>query len=146
MNYQQQIETWFADKEPVLIDAVSRLVSIRSIKGDPAPGAPFGPGPAAALDEALKVAEEFGLATMNHDGYVGTADLNDQDTALHILAHLDVVHEGTGWTAGRGGRLPPPSSPRWWTACSTAGAPTTTKAPPSPLCWPSNASRTWGCP
>ena len=98
MNYQQQIENWFADKEPLLIDAVSRLVSIRSVKGDPAPGAPFGPGPAAALAEALKVAGEFGLASQDHEGYVGTADLNDKDTALHILAHLDVVDEGTGWT------------------------------------------------
>ena len=62
------------------------------------PGKPFGPGPAAALAEGLKLAEELGFATRNYDNYVGTADLNDKETALHILCHLDVVGEGTGWT------------------------------------------------
>lgn len=99
MNYQSQIETWFADKEPMLLEGISRLVSIRSVKGEPAPGAPFGPGPAAALAEALKLAGEWGLKDpASHEGYVGTADLNNKETALHILGHLDVVNEGEGWT------------------------------------------------
>ena len=29
---------------------------------------------------------------------MGTVDLNDQETALHILGHLDVVDGGEGWT------------------------------------------------
>lgn len=96
--YKEQIESYFADKEPLLIDAVSRLVSIDSVEGVPAPGAPFGPGPAAALDAALKLAEEWGLTAQNHEGYVGTADLCDKEDALHILGHLDVVAPGEGWT------------------------------------------------
>ena len=59
--YKEQIEAYFADKEQLLVDAVCRLVSIDSEEGAPAPGAPFGPGPAAALDEALKLADEWGL-------------------------------------------------------------------------------------
>ena len=99
MNYQQQIESWFAGKEPLLLEGISRLVSIRSVRGEPAPGAPFGPGPAAALTEALALAGEWGLKDpADHEGYVGTADLNDNETALHILGHLDVVNEGEGWT------------------------------------------------
>ena len=98
MDYKKQIDAYFDAKEDELISAVTRLCAIRSVKGDAAPGAPFGPGPAAALDESLKLAGEMGLTTKNVDGYVGTADLNDQDTVLHILGHLDVVGEGTGWT------------------------------------------------
>ena len=99
MKYQEQIEAYFADKEPLLIDCVSRLVSIRSVKGEAQPGKPFGEGPAAALEEALKLCAELGLKDpTSHEGYVGTADLNDQETALHILGHLDVVDEGEGWT------------------------------------------------
>ena len=45
----------------MLVDAVCRLVAIDSVEGEPAPGAPFGPGPAAALDEALKLAAEWVL-------------------------------------------------------------------------------------
>ena len=95
---KELIEQYFADKESVLVDAVSRLVSIDSVEGEPAPGAPFGPGPAAALDEALKLADEWGLITKNHEGYVGTADLCGKPDELHILGHLDVVAPGDGWT------------------------------------------------
>ena len=96
--YKEQIEAYFADKESTLVEAVGRLVSIDSTEGTPAPGAPFGPGPAAALDEALKLAAEWGLNVHNHEGYVGTADLNGEEDALHILGHLDVVSPGEGWT------------------------------------------------
>lgn len=96
--YKERIDQYFKDKEAMLIDGVCRLVSIDSVEGSPAPGAPFGPGPAAALDEALRLADEWGLSTANHEGYVGTADLNDLPDALHILGHLDVVAPGEGWT------------------------------------------------
>ena len=91
MKYQQQIEAYVAEHEQLLIESTCRLCKIRSVKGDAAPGMPFGPGPAAALAEALKVAGEWGLNPINHDNYAGTADLNDKETALHILGHLDVV-------------------------------------------------------
>ena len=95
---REQIEAYFSDKEKLRVEAVSRLVSIDSGEGDGAPGAPFGPGPAAALEEALTIAKEWGLAAENHEGYVGTASLNDGEDALHILGHLDVVAPGEGWT------------------------------------------------
>ena len=95
---REQIEAYFAGKEPLLVEAVSRLVAIDSVEGAPAPGAPFGPGPAAALKEALAIAAEWGLAAQDHEGYVGTADLNGGEDALHILGHLDVVAPGEGWT------------------------------------------------
>lgn len=95
---REQIEAYFSGKEKLLVEAVSRLVSIDSVEGEPAPGAPFGPGPAAALKEALAIAEEWGLTAENHEGYVGTADLNGGEDALHILGHLDVVSPGEGWT------------------------------------------------
>ena len=98
MITKEQIDVWFADKEKLLVEAVSRLVSIDSVEGRPAPGAPFGPGPAAALKEALAIAEEWGLTAENHEGYVGTAGLNGGEDALHILGHLDVVAPGEGWT------------------------------------------------
>ena len=98
--YEQAINTYFDDPavERQLVDAVSRLVRIRSVKGEGGPGMPFGEGPAKALEEALKLCGELGFATENVDGYVGTADLGEGPAGLHILGHLDVVGEGTGWT------------------------------------------------
>jgi succinyl-diaminopimelate desuccinylase len=98
MNYKDQIEAYFSDKGDALVSAVSRLVAIPSVKGETAPGAPFGSGPAQCLEEALTLARELGLTADNQEGYVGTVDLNDGDTVLHILGHLDVVAGGTGWT------------------------------------------------
>ena len=38
---KEQIDAYFADKEGLLVEAVSRLVSIDSVEGAPAPGAPL---------------------------------------------------------------------------------------------------------
>lgn len=97
--YEKEISAYFDDpaRRTELVNAVSRLVAVKSVKGDPAPGAPFGPGPRAALEEALKLCGELGFQTQNYDDHVGLADLSDKPTQLHILGHLDVVGEGTGW-------------------------------------------------
>ncbi|MBR5534210.1 MAG: Sapep family Mn(2+)-dependent dipeptidase, partial [Ruminiclostridium sp.] len=95
---QERVNQYFAGKEALLVEAVSRLVRIDSTIGEAQPGMPFGPGPAAALEEMLKLSAEWGLPGENLEGYVGTVDLNDQETALHILGHLDVVDAGEGWT------------------------------------------------
>ena len=97
--YQEKINAYFDAPETreTLVNAISRLVKVKSVKGEAQPGQPFGPGPAAALAEGLKLAQEWGFSTENVENYVGTADLNDQETRLHILGHLDVVGEGTGW-------------------------------------------------
>ena len=49
--YEEQISAYFDDsaKQRELVEAVCRLVSIRSVKEDAAPGMPFGAGPARAL-------------------------------------------------------------------------------------------------
>ena len=96
--YEARLDAWFAEKEQEILQDVARLVRIRSVRGEAEEGKPFGSGPAAALEEALKICEEKGMRTRNYENYVGTADLNDHKTILNILAHLDVVDEGSGWT------------------------------------------------
>lgn len=105
---KQRIDAYFDDpcRREELVDLISRLVRIRSVREDAQPGMPFGPGPAAALAEGLKLAGELGFTVKNYDNYVGAVDLNERETALHILCHLDVVGEGTGWT------VTPPYEPR----------------------------------
>lgn len=92
---RQFIETHFSE----MIRDLSMLVSVRSVKGEPKEGMPFGEGPAKALDMMLAIAKKYGFHTENHEGYVGTIDLNPElPTTLGILCHLDVVPEGTGWS------------------------------------------------
>ncbi len=80
-----------------LINATQELVKIKSVREDPLPGAPFGEGPAKALDKALQISSDLGFATKNLDGYIGYAEYGQGDEYVAVLAHMDVVAEGDGW-------------------------------------------------
>ena len=97
MTIQEKISRWVETQREHYLRDVSRLVAIRSVGSEGKEGMPFGEGPAAALAEALKIAEEKGFLTKDYSGYVMTADLLEGERALDILAHLDVVGEGDGW-------------------------------------------------
>ena len=97
MIQKEQIDRWFADKEEMLTAALARLIAIPSVRGEAQSGMPFGEGPAAALEEGMAIAREWGLTAACYDGYVGCVDLNEKEDQLHILAHLDVVPAGDGW-------------------------------------------------
>ncbi|KQC04260.1 MAG: hypothetical protein APR53_03495 [Methanoculleus sp. SDB] len=83
---------------PELLAAVQELVRIKSVAGEPAPGAPFGPGPAEALAAALAIAERLGFSTVNLDHCVGYAESGAGDEYVAVLGHLDTVPEGKDWT------------------------------------------------
>ena len=56
-NWNERIDQFIqAQRENILRD-IGRLVAVPSVEGPAAPGAPFGPGPRAALDEALAPGE-----------------------------------------------------------------------------------------
>ena len=97
MTLKQQIHAWMAGREDEFVAALTPLIAIDSTTGPAAPGMPFGPGPAKALEASLALAHEWGMTTWNDEGYVGLADLNDREDLLHILAHLDIVGAGDHW-------------------------------------------------
>ena len=86
-------------KEPML-NTLKEWVRIPSVKDAPQPGAPFGPALKDMLDHAMADCAKLGFETQSFDGYIGHADMgsgSDED-ALAILAHVDVVPVGDGWT------------------------------------------------
>ena len=100
--YEEKINAYFdaPERRAELVEAISRLVRIRSVREEPLPGMPFGPGPAAALAEGLAIAGEMGLATHNCENYIGWAELKGESAAqIATITHLDVVPQGNGWTA-----------------------------------------------
>ena len=96
--YKQRIEEYFASRQAEMLEDISRLVRIRSDRQPARPGKPYGPGAAKVLAESLAMARAMGFGVKNYDNRVGTVDLNDLPPALDILAHLDVVPAGDGWT------------------------------------------------
>ena len=97
MTLKEKIHGWMDGRADEFVAALAPLIAIDSTMGEAAPGMPFGPGPAKALDAALALAREWGMAISGDEGYVGLADLNDKEDLLHILAHLDVVGAGDHW-------------------------------------------------
>ena len=89
------------NRENILRD-ITRLCAVPSVEGKPEPGAPFGPGPKAALAKALEIAGELGLYTHNADSYIGWAEtipIAEGEKYLATITHTDVVPEGNGWDA-----------------------------------------------
>lgn len=95
---KERIDQYFQNQENAFVDNISKLIAVKSVREEPQPGMPFGAGPAKALALALDMAKGLGFSTANFDNYVGTVDLNQQETRLGILCHLDVVGEGIGWS------------------------------------------------
>ena len=83
-------------EENMLTD-LAALVKHPSKRGEALPGKPFGEGPAAALAEALSIAERMGFRTKNLDNYCGYAEIGEGNDIIGLVAHLDVVPEGDGW-------------------------------------------------
>ena len=96
---RENIQSFIRTNEQNILRDLARLVAIPSTEGEPQPGAPFGPGPKAALEEALKISEELGLGTHNEQGYIGWAELpgKEKEKYLGVIGHLDVVPAGNGW-------------------------------------------------
>ena len=98
MDYTK-IDRWVEDHLPELLQDLETLVAINSERTDAQAGMPFGAGNAACSAAAMEIIGKCGLAAKNYDNYVVTADLApDKPKGVDILAHLDVVPAGEGWT------------------------------------------------
>ena len=77
---------------------LQRWIQTPSVKGEAAPGAPFGPDVRKMLDLAMKDAGSLGFDVRDFDGYACDITLGDAEEKIAVLGHLDVVPVGDGWT------------------------------------------------
>lgn len=109
----RQIDAFVKRSHEGILRDMKTLVDIKSVQGEPAPGAPFGTGPKRALEAALEIASGMGLFTRNCEGYVGYADLpgksEKQDRAHHTsgrgtrgqrMDRRPVLHDAAGRIRG----------------------------------------------
>ena len=80
-----------------IIENISKIIRFPSYQQPAKEGAPFGDGAKKALDYFLSLAKSFGFETANYDGYAGEV-IFGEGKEFAILAHLDVVPAGNGWT------------------------------------------------
>ena len=92
-NRLADIERFVSENESAIVRDIARLVSIPSIEGPAAEGAPFGV-------ESRQIAEELGLEAINCENKIGYAAVGEDrgQGYLATITHVDVVPEGDGWT------------------------------------------------
>lgn len=93
------IHQWIDDHKDEMISQIREIVAVKSVEGESKPGAPFGEGPKAALDKFIEICQRHNFETGVFEDQVGWADWGDpQAEYVGILAHVDVVPEGEGWS------------------------------------------------
>ncbi len=95
------------------VRTISEIVKFDSSQSPAADGKPFGKGAADCLDYFLSLAESFGFETVNYDYYAGEVIFGEGEE-FAVLAHLDVVPAGSGWTHEPfGGEIDPKTGRIW---------------------------------
>ncbi len=94
----QKIKEYFEVHKQEMLDDIMAAIRITSVNGPEKPGMPFGEENAKVLAFAASLAKELGLKAEVLENKVAVIDLNEQPAELDILAHLDVVPAGDGWT------------------------------------------------
>lgn len=97
LHLLEQIDREIEAVEEALSQDIIDLIAIKSVKGAPEPGAPFGPGPRAMLDAVVKLGEREGFAAARYADSVISIAPQEGEPDLGIWLHGDVVPEGTGW-------------------------------------------------
>ena len=97
MEIGRRIDEWTAAHAGEMIADMAKLIKIKSVVGEAELGAPFGKGPALALDKAIEMCREAGFDVRDYDHAAACASFGDGERLLDMLAHLDVVDVADGW-------------------------------------------------
>lgn len=80
-----------------VIASISQSIAFDSSRKAAQPAMPFGKGAYDCLCHFLSLAEEMGFSVRNYDGYAGEVVFGEGEP-FAVLAHLDVVPAGQGWS------------------------------------------------
>ena len=81
-----------------MIENLQKIISIKSISGQPEGDAPFGKKVQEALDFSLDLGKKKGFNIVNYQNYAAEMTFGKQKESIGVMCHLDVVPEGKGWT------------------------------------------------
>ena len=81
-----------------IINDCKNLIAIPSVASEPDGIYPYGKNCANAVDFVMDLAEKYSLKAKNIDYYACHAEIGQGDENAVVMAHIDVVPEGEGWT------------------------------------------------
>jgi len=85
------------DEKHAILQTLTSVIAIPSVKGAPVIDAPYGIHTLHALEYMLSLAESHGFTVKNLDGRAGYIEMGTGEDMLGVLCHLDVVPAGEGW-------------------------------------------------
>ena len=98
LEWLEQIRKFCKEHHQEMMEDLAELVAVPSVVAEPLPGKPYGEAPYEALERAVKIAERMGFTVKTADDACMTAEYGDRAARLCLMAHLDVVDAGDGWT------------------------------------------------
>ncbi len=93
-----RISDYFSAHQEEMFEDLARLVGIPSVVSSGLPGMPYGEKTYDALVAAAHIADRMRFHTSISGECCMTADYGDRPNRLCMMAHLDVVEAGGGWT------------------------------------------------
>lgn len=81
-----------------ILEDLKAVVAIPSVAKVTPGEYPFGKDAAAAIDKAMELCAKYDLNAKNCDYYAMHAELGEGEENAVVMAHLDVVPAGEGWT------------------------------------------------
>ncbi len=94
----RQIDAFVKRSHEGILRDMKTLVDIKSVQGEPAPGAPFGTGPKRALEALWKLLRVWAFSRGTARAMRGMPTCRAKAKNRSRSSHLDVVPEGSGWT------------------------------------------------
>ena len=95
---QGKISDFLQSHRQQMLEDLAQLIAVPSVVAEPLPGKPYGAAPHAVMLRAEAIARRMGFVTKISDDSCLTAEYGDRPAKLCLLAHLDVVDAGEGWT------------------------------------------------
>ena len=96
---RKKIDSWFAANSDEMINDLGKLIAINSVRTEAVEGAPYGVESRAVLTLAQQMLEERGFEVDVFEDMMITANYGPAPALMGILAHLDIVDVGDGWTS-----------------------------------------------
>lgn len=98
LELQEKIQAFCKEHHQEMMEDLAQLVEVPSVVAEPLPGKPYGEAPYEVLERTVKIAERMGFTVQTADDACMTAEYGDRPAQLCLMAHLDVVDAGDGWT------------------------------------------------
>lgn len=93
------IRRWIKEHREEFVQDMMDFFRIKSVSEPQEGSSPFGEGCKSMLNFALETSRRYGLDTVNHENYCGSALLPGKTSReIGIFSHVDVVEAGGGWT------------------------------------------------